>query len=327
MEAHIAFEGSTGDLAEGEAPAAPRERPADRVRARAAKADAELAGDAGAVDLAREANALVERRRASLRLRVLQGAGDRGRVSIDGGAVALPRPRLSVVTAPVERAVRWPIEAGRSLPPAGTILRRSFDIVVAACLLLAMLPLLAIVAAAIRLDTSGPAMFRQQRMGRDRRVFTMLKFRTMGVGADAGIDADHVRERIVLGVPESVDERGRPLYKAVCDPRVTRVGRLLRRFSIDELPQLWNVLRGEMTLVGFRPPIPYEVEHYPEWYHGRFAMKPGITGLWQVSGRNEKSYEDMVKLDLEYLERRSWKLDAKLLAKTALVVFHGRGAC
>jgi len=323
VEAHIAFEGSTADLAD--APARPA--PGDKVRARAAETDAELAGDAGTLDLDQEATALTERERTRRRLRVLQGAGNASRFSVDGGAIALPRPRLNVVTAPVERAVRWPIDAGRALPPAGTILQRAFDIAVALTLLVLMLPLLLIVAAAIRLDSRGPSLFRQQRMGRDRQAFTMLKFRTMTVGADAEVDPDHVRERIVTCVPEAVDERGRPLFKAVCDPRVTRVGRLLRRFSIDELPQLWNVLRGEMTLVGFRPPIPYEVEHYPEWYNGRFAMKPGLTGLWQVSGRNEKSYEDMVRLDLEYLEQRSWKLDAKLLAKTALVVFHGRGAC
>jgi lipopolysaccharide/colanic/teichoic acid biosynthesis glycosyltransferase len=119
---------------------------------------------------------------------------------------------------------------------------------------------------------------------------------------------------------------GPRIYKLHPDPRVTRVGRVLRRTSLDELPQLINVLRGEMTLVGFRPPIPYEVAEYPAWYHRRFDGRPGITGLWQVSGRNERTYEDMVRLDIEYLNRRNWLFDLWLLVRTVRVVFGGRGA-
>jgi lipopolysaccharide/colanic/teichoic acid biosynthesis glycosyltransferase len=126
-----------------------------------------------------------------------------------------------------------------------------------------------------------------------------------------------------LGADGSVT---RQVYKLHPDPRVTRVGRVLRRYSLDELPQLFNILRGEMTLVGFRPPIPYEVVEYPDWYFRRFDGKPGLTGLWQVSGRNERSYEDMVRLDIEYINRRSWLADLKVLGQTIAAVITGRGA-
>src|SRR5437764_738751 len=146
--------------------------------------------------------------------------------------------------------------------------------------------------------------------------------------ADSSPHAQFVREMISERLRADAAERGNGarIYKLHPDPRVTSVGRLLRRTSLDELPQLFNVLRGEMTLVGFRPPVPYEVAEYPAWFHRRFDGKPGMTGLWQVSGRNERSYEDMVRLDIEYLNRRSLVFDAWLLARTVGVVFGGRGA-
>jgi lipopolysaccharide/colanic/teichoic acid biosynthesis glycosyltransferase len=157
----------------------------------------------------------------------------------------------------------------------------------------------------------------------------MYKFRTMRVDADPTPHAQFVREMIVgrvLGGERDGDGAGKPIFKVYPDPRVTRIGRLLRRTSLDELPQLINVLRGEMTLVGFRPPIPYEIDSYPPWYHRRFDGRPGITGLWQVSGRNERSYEEMVRLDIEYLNRRSWLFDVLLLVRTVAAVLSGRGA-
>jgi lipopolysaccharide/colanic/teichoic acid biosynthesis glycosyltransferase len=131
-----------------------------------------------------------------------------------------------------------------------------------------------------------------------------------------------VRSLIGTDAPENPPDN---LYKLVVDPRVTRVGRVLRSWSLDEVPQLWNVLRGDMSLVGPRPVIEYEVEQYPDWYLRRFAVKPGMTGLWQVSGRNERTYEEMVRFDVEYAELRSLWLDLRILARTAIVVMRRQG--
>jgi lipopolysaccharide/colanic/teichoic acid biosynthesis glycosyltransferase len=166
-------------------------------------------------------------------------------------------------------------------------------------------------------------LFRQRRVGRDQREFTVLKFRSMAAAADSAPHREYVKELIARGNEDAPSEGG--LYKLAVDDRVTRVGRFLRKTSLDELPQLWNVLRGEMSLVGPRPVIPYEVEQYPDWYLGRFAVRPGLTGLWQVSGRNERTYEEMVSLDIEYARRQSLGLDVLILFKTMWVVLSGRG--
>jgi lipopolysaccharide/colanic/teichoic acid biosynthesis glycosyltransferase/GT2 family glycosyltransferase len=206
--------------------------------------------------------------------------------------------------------------------------RRTFDVVAAAILLVLLSPVLAIVAAVVRLDSSGPAIFRQRRVGRGGRTFEMYKFRTMSANADPAPHEQFVRD-MILGGSQAGDPAGEQearIFKVHPDPRVTRIGRLLRRASLDELPQLYNVLRGDMTLVGFRPPIPYEVANYPRWYYRRFDGLPGLTGLWQVSGRNEKTYEEMVRLDVEYLNRRTFRLDLVLLVRTIRVLVSGRGA-
>jgi lipopolysaccharide/colanic/teichoic acid biosynthesis glycosyltransferase len=211
----------------------------------------------------------------------------------------------------------------------GRALMRLIEVAVASVLLFLLSPLLLAIVIAIRLDSRGPVLFRQVRLGRGARPFRMVKFRTMRHDADPAAHARFVREMIskrLRAEPGAGNGDGPRIYKLHPDPRVTRVGRILRRTSLDELPQLFNVLRGEMTLVGFRPPIPYEVAEYPAWYHRRFDGRPGITGLWQVSGRNERSYEDMVRLDIEYLNRRSWLLDLWLLLRTVRVVLGGRGA-
>lgn len=202
--------------------------------------------------------------------------------------------------------------------------RRAIDVAVSATLLLVLAPILAAAALLVAIESGGPVLFRQQRLGRGRVPFTIYKLRTMRQDAEALEDEQHVL-RHLEGAPEGL-VNGRAVYKAWPDPRVTRVGAQLRRWSIDELPQLVNVLRGDMTLVGFRPPLPREVAHYPQWYHGRFDLKPGLTGLWQVSGRNERSYEEMVIFDLAYATRRSLALDIALLARTPLVVMQRRGA-
>jgi lipopolysaccharide/colanic/teichoic acid biosynthesis glycosyltransferase len=224
-------------------------------------------------------------------------------------------PRYTLRLAGRKRAARL----------GGTMLARALEIAVAGVLLALLSPLLLAIAIAIRLDSGGPALFRQVRLGRGARPFQMYKFRTMRTDVDPTPHAHFVRNMIVNRLRADGGSETQ-VFKVHPDPRITRFGRLLRRTSLDELPQLFNVLRGDMTLVGFRPPIPYEVAEYPAWYHRRFDGRPGITGLWQVSGRNECSYEDMVRLDIEYLNRRSWLLDLLLLARTVGAVLGGRGA-
>jgi lipopolysaccharide/colanic/teichoic acid biosynthesis glycosyltransferase len=189
---------------------------------------------------------------------------------------------------------------------------RIIDVIAGLLAILFLSWMLAAIALAVRLTSPGPAIFRQRRVGRAGRVFTVYKFRTMYDDAGEASHVAYVRQFIGTGL-RHVDE-GR-LYKLV-DDRITRVGRFLRRSSLDELPQLWNVVRGEMSLVGPRPVVTYEVELYPDWYHERFEVKPGLTGLWQVSGRGRLTYEEMVKLDIEFVSRRSLGLYFAILART-----------
>ncbi len=193
--------------------------------------------------------------------------------------------------------------------------KRACDVLISGLGLLALLPLFAVVAAAVKLTSPGPVVFRQERIGLRGRPFTLLKFRTMVVGADLLLDT--LREQ---------NEADGPLFKLRQDPRVTRVGALLRRYSIDELPQLWNVLKGEMSLVGPRPPLAGEVALYEEWQLDRLEVRPGITGLWQVSGRSELSFEDYVRLDLFYVENWSIAYDLFILSKTVPLLVSTRGA-
>jgi lipopolysaccharide/colanic/teichoic acid biosynthesis glycosyltransferase len=201
---------------------------------------------------------------------------------------------------------------------------RVLDLVVASLMLLLLLPLMAIIAIAIRLDSPGPVLFRQRRCGRALADFTVHKFRTMRNGASQDVHRAFVVSLIDGHRPEQPE--GGPRFKLSSDTRVTRIGRFLRRSSLDELPQLWNVLRGEMSLVGPRPALSYEVEHYPPYWFDRFAVKPGITGLWQVSGRSELTMEDMVRLDIEYVRRRSFWFNLRILVRTLPVVLSARGA-
>lgn len=185
-------------------------------------------------------------------------------------------------------------------------------------LLVLLSPLLALIALAVKIDSRGPVLYRQRRVGLGLQPFTVNKFRTMHHGVSHEKHRDFV---LALIAGEEHD-----MYKLTGDERVTRVGGPLRRSSLDELPQLWNVLRGEMALVGPRPPISYEVEHYPRHWFERFAVKPGLTGLWQVSGRSQLTLEQMVVLDVEYVRRRSPLLDLSILARTLPAVLSGRGA-
>src|SRR5215471_785516 len=180
------------------------------------------------------------------------------------------------------------------------------------------------IALLIKLTSKGPILFRQIRIGYHGRAFTFLKFRSMYVNADATIHKDYVA-RLINGSPELNTPPG--IYKITNDPRITPFGRFLRKTSLDELPQLLNVLKGEMSLVGPRPPLPYEFEHYALWHRRRIVeIRPGLTGLWQVNGRSRTSFDDMVRLDLEYARRWSLLLDLKIFLLTPKAVFFGDGA-
>ena len=199
---------------------------------------------------------------------------------------------------------------------------RALDLTVSILVLAVLSPLLLVIAIVIRLDSTGPAIFRQTRVGKDMREFELYKFRTMRTGADTAPHRAYVKALLSSDQQQSQDGK---LYKLSVDDRITSVGRFLRSWSLDELPQLVNVVRGEMSLVGPRPVIPYEVDHYPESYLPRFSVKPGLTGLWQVSGRNQRTYHEMVCADVEYAEHRTVWLDLKILCKTIPVVLGRRG--
>jgi exopolysaccharide biosynthesis polyprenyl glycosylphosphotransferase len=193
--------------------------------------------------------------------------------------------------------------------------KRAFDIAVSALALALGSPLFAAISLAIKIDSRGPVFFRQERAGRYGRTFTLYKFRSMRDGAEE--DLRHI---------EHYNEMDGPVFKMRSDPRVTRVGRLLRKLSLDELPQFWNVLRGEMSVVGPRPPIPAEVKAYERWQRRRLSVKPGITCTWQVSGRNEVDFQRWMELDLRYIDTWSLWGDLKIFLKTIPAVLLGRGA-
>ena len=199
-------------------------------------------------------------------------------------------------------------------PPGYRIAKRAFDVAVAVVLIIISAPLLIVIAIGIKLTSSGPVFFTQERVGKDGKPFTLLKFRTMHQDADNRIHREYMQRLINGEVDASDDEEA--LYKLQDDPRITEFGHFLRRTSLDELPQLFNVLAGSMSLVGPRPPIPYEVNAYKSWHLQRLSVKPGITGLWQVSGRSSTTFDEMVRLDLEYIARRSFQTDLKILFQT-----------
>ena len=205
--------------------------------------------------------------------------------------------------------------------------KRVMDIAGSLLALLFFLPLLLVIAIAVKLTSRGPVLFCQQRIGQYGRKFRFLKFRSMCVNNDPAIHQEFVMRFIANQNGCSQASQGQSPYKLVADPRVTPVGRFLRRTSLDELPQFLNVLIGNMSLVGPRPPLPYEVERYQVWHRTRLmAAKPGITGLWQVAGRSRVKFDDMVRMDLRYATSWSLWLDIKILLQTPQAVFSGNGA-
>jgi len=202
--------------------------------------------------------------------------------------------------------------------------KRSVDLVLAALALVVLIPLVPLVALLVRLTSPGPAVFRQLRVGRDGRLFTMLKFRTMTSGCSDDLHRDYVRQLLSNDAPPSAASGG--LYKLGNDPRWTPIGRFLRRTSIDELPQLFNVLRGDMSLVGPRPVLPWESKLLQDRYADRFNVSQGMTGLWQTSGRSALTMRQALDLDLAYVARCGMLLDLRILLKTVLVVLRPEDA-
>ena len=220
---------------------------------------------------------------------------------------------------PMIRLFREPLSS------SARILKRTFDLIFAALAILLLLPLWLLIALLIKLDSRGRVFYTQERVGMDGRLFLLYKFRTMQANADAELHREYQRAFIAGRAEANLGNETKPTYKLLADPRITRIGKILRRTSLDEVPQLLNVMSGDMSLVGPRPPIPYEVEAYELWHRKRLDMKPGLTGLWQVSGRNRLPFEEMVRLDLFYIENWSLLLDLKIILRTGFVMIAGEG--
>lgn len=209
---------------------------------------------------------------------------------------------------------------------ASDVLKRSMDVLGSLFALVVSSPLFLIIAAAIKMTSEGPVFFRQTRLGQYGKKFTFFKFRSMYVANDHTIHEQYVSD-LIAGKLAVSDGDHKPVYKMTNDPRVTRVGKILRRTSLDEFPQFFNVLRGEMSLVGPRPPVPYEFERYGAWHKRRLlAVKPGITGIWQVEGRSKVPFDEMVRMDLEYAKSWSLWMDIKILLRTPLALLNLDGA-
>ncbi len=218
---------------------------------------------------------------------------------------------------PMIRLFREPLSSGARM------LKRTFDLVIAALAIVLLFPVWLAIALFIKLDSKGPVFYTQERVGMDGRLFLLYKFRTMKADADSELHREYQKAFIAGRAEANIGNDNKPTYKLLADPRITRIGKLLRRTSLDEVPQLLNVLLGDMSIVGPRPPIPYEVEAYELWHRKRLDMKPGLTGLWQVSGRNRLPFEEMVRLDLFYIENWSLLLDLKIILRTGLVMLSG----
>jgi lipopolysaccharide/colanic/teichoic acid biosynthesis glycosyltransferase len=236
--------------------------------------------------------------------------------------------RLEIYSPHSDSVPRVLLDAGqkRLLPQevAQEAAKRALDIAGSTAFLIAFSPVFLCVSALVKLTSKGPVFFRQQRVGEAGQPFTMLKFRTMQVNADPGIHQQYYEKYIQSGKSESA---GNVVFKIVNDPRVTPIGHFLRRSSLDEFPQFWNVLKGDMSLVGPRPPLAYEVARYKRWHRRRvLEAKPGITGLWQVTGRSRTTFDEMVRLDLRYARSHSVWTDLKLLLATPRAVISGKGA-
>jgi exopolysaccharide biosynthesis polyprenyl glycosylphosphotransferase len=204
-------------------------------------------------------------------------------------------------------------------------IKRTIDVLGSALAIILFSPVMLLIAVAIKLTSPGPVLFRQERIGQYGKRFSCLKFRSMKVNNDCTIHKSYV-EKLIKGEVNQPEASG--LYKISHDPRITAVGRFIRKTSLDELPQFFNVLMGEMSIVGPRPPIPYELEQYDTWHRTRIlSMKPGITGLWQVFGRSRTTFDEMVRMDIRYIRNWSLWMDLQLIIATPWMIFTGRGGC
>ena len=234
----------------------------------------------------------------------------------------------SSVAMPIVEPFFWDQESIQNmLAFLNKFAKRALDILVSMLALMLAIPILLPIALLIKLTSKGPVLFKQDRVGYRGKNFTFYKFRTMYQNSDTSAHQEYMKKHI-LGNNEEINngEKDNPLFKMTNDSRITPIGKFLRKTSLDELPQLWNVLKGEMSLVGPRPPIPYEVEEYQNWHYRRvIEVKPGITGLWQVSGRNRTTFDEMVRLDIQYARNWSFLFDVKILMKTFMAIFKGEG--
>jgi lipopolysaccharide/colanic/teichoic acid biosynthesis glycosyltransferase len=220
-----------------------------------------------------------------------------------------------------------PLQATQTRFSTRDVIKRGVDVIGSSTLLLMLAPVFLVIAAAVKARSRGPVFFGQLRVGQRMKSFKMLKFRTMHLNSDDKIHHEYMTRFINAGA-NATGTVGPGIFKMTNDPRITPIGHFLRKTSLDELPQLWNVLRGEMSLVGPRPPLPYEVEQYKPWHCRRVVdAKPGITGLWQVTGRSRTTFDEMVRLDLRYARTRSLWTDIKILLQTPAAVIAGKGAC
>lgn len=249
-----------------------------------------------------------------------------GGFSIDFLVYPDPQSHEHEGLGPVEPLLQK-IQPRRERASVSDAIKRGLDLVGSLALLVLLAPLFVLVAALVKLKSPGPVFFRQVRVGQNRKPFTILKFRTMRADADPAIHQEYVSWFINSSSQSGKGDKS-GLFKIADDPRVTPVGRILRKTSLDELPQLLNVLFGDMSLVGPRPPLFFEVEQYKRWHCRRVVeAKPGVTGLWQVTGRSRTTFDDMVRLDLRYARTRSFRTDLRILLATPAAVFTTKGAC
>jgi lipopolysaccharide/colanic/teichoic acid biosynthesis glycosyltransferase len=261
--------------------------------------------------------------------KLLEGLGEGACLGADSELV-----KVSVHAFPEQRAGNripddlklYPdLSTKKNLKKKGALFKRTIDIAGSIGGLFLFSPFFIVIPALIKLTSKGPVFFRQTRVGSLGQTFTFLKFRSMHTGADPAIHSEYIKK--LINEDSAWEGSGKKVYKISDDPRVTRVGRFLRKTSLDELPQFLNVLSGDMSLVGPRPPIPYEMESYELWHWRRvMEAKPGLTGLWQVSGRSTKSYNEMVRLDIRYMDRWSLWLDLKIIFLTPLAMLSSKDA-
>jgi len=237
--------------------------------------------------------------------------------TIENAIAAEARPADELIT------VAW---ADAHAPAGYAAAKRALDVFIVLLVLVIGLPIWLLIALLIKLGSAGPIFYRGTVIGRGGKPFRYYKFRTMVTGGDNTAHKQWLEQFVKQDAAFAEDASGKKVFKVVDDPRITSVGRTLRKLSLDEVPQMLNVLTGDMSLVGPRPPVPYEYEHYDDWARQRLSVSPGITGLYQVTARSQVGFRGMVAIDLDYIRRRSLWLDVQIMFKTPIVMLLGKGA-